>query len=246
MSRRLPGQSERGIFAGNLPAKYVGLGSSNAPVRVDSAQPKQVLNIKIDDSPSPGCDAMATIHFTARPLIEDPALIPTPSNSQLVIEVAWQSGNGGGSCLVDGTHGMKMCVAATEGVVANAFLVSAVEGVALAVGTGYELEAVVKWGTSGGEGPARISLPGRATDPDTGDTDWIRIPNLARNITGHLLDATGYASLVGSLATSPNAADIRYRTLIAPQKYSIVAGVEFVRWRCSVANVVTTEFELWA
>lgn len=246
MSRRIPGQPERGVFAGNLPAKYVGLGSSNAPVRVDSAQPKQVLNIKIDDSPSPGCDAMATIHFTARPLIEDPAIIPTPANSQLVIEVAWQSGNGGGSCLVDGTHGMKMCVAATEGVVANAFLVSAVEGVALAVGTGYELEAVVKWGTSGGEGPARISLPGRAIDAETNVSPWFRIPSLARNVTGHLLDSAGYASLVGELATTPNAADIRYRTLIAPQKYSIVAGVEFVRFRSSTATIATPEFELWA
>lgn len=226
----------------------VGLGSSNAPVEVLDGEWQQFLNVKLSDYAPAGCDGMATVHlYAAEILPTPPATIPDDANSKLVVDGHWQSGLGGGDFQVDGAHGMFLCLGANSAINLKARLESAVEGAPLVIGSKYRVEAVTKWYTSPGGGPAVLSLPSRAAVAAEGAflTDFFKIPRQARTLSGYASTFAAYGTLVAEFASAPSAAAIRYVTLAAPRREMIVAGAEWVRFRTGVAAQVTPAFELW-
>jgi hypothetical protein len=125
----------------------------------------------------------------------------------------------------------------------NGRLVSAVDGAIMTIGSTYTCEAVVKWYTSSGGGPARIALGSRPIT--NGLTTFWKIPALARNVTLHAVSNAAYATLHADLATSPAVGAIRYSTPNNPDRWPIVNGVEWLRIVASVDTQAFPSFELW-
>lgn len=219
----------------------VGLGSSTRPIRVNDGQSQQILNVRLPDILPSGCDGMATIHLTTTEHV--PVTPIAGANSKLLVSASWQSGRGGGDVEVDGSEGMILTVAANTSVQLNGRLVPAVEGAILNVGSTYTCEAVVKWYTSSGGGPARLALPSRPIV--AGVTTFFKIPALARNVTLHAVNNAAYATLHADLATSPAVGAIRYSTPNNPDRWPIVNGVEWLRIVASVDTPAFPSFELW-
>jgi hypothetical protein len=184
---------------------------------------------------------MATVHLTTT---ENVPQTPNPgANSKLLVQASWQSGRGGGDVEIDGSEGMILTVAANTSLILEGRLVSAVQGAALVIGSTYTCEAVTKWYTSACGGPARLALPARPIAE--GVSPFFKIPALARNLTGHVVANAAYATLFAELATSPAVGAIRYSTPIQPDRWPIVNGVEWVRFRAAVDTLVFPSFELW-
>lgn len=226
---------------GCMPGEWVGYGSSNRTVRLNSSEPQQLLNIDLPSDLGTRREGLATIHFTAAPLSPDDPIDPT-ANSKVVINVKWQAGSGGGECDVDGDHGMIFAVGAATSIVATARFESAVTDAPLVIGTTYQLEATVKWLTSGRAGASRITLPSLVVG-EAGATAWVRIPKMARDLSLMCSASAGYATLVGQY--SRNGATAVVDTLVAPRRELVPGGVEFFRAMGRVADVVTPVFYHW-
>lgn len=221
----------------------VGQGSSTRPILINSSDQKQILNVHLPDVLPAGCDGMATVHLTVTENVPTAQLLEPLCNSKLLVQASWQSGRGGGDVEIDGSEGMILTVAANSSVVLTGRLVPSVEGAQMVIGSTYTAEAVTKWYTSAGGGPARLSLAAR---PIVGGVSaFFKVPALARNVTLHAVSNAAYATLFGELATVPVADAIRYATPNAPDRWPIVNGVEWIRARSAVDTLVFPSFELW-
>jgi hypothetical protein len=224
----------------------VGVGSSNAPHDVTSAEPVDFLNVKLRDVSPAGCDGMATVHVFANE-VELPVQ-PPDANQKVVVRARWQSSLGGGDIEFDGAHGMYLRLGANTSVHLQARLASSIDGVPLIIGSTYRMEAVVKWFTSVGNVPALLALPSLLISADTGFSDWFKIPRQARTVQGMYFDPNaGLGNTIIQLATVPNPAAIKYTTnsdWIRPAP--IVNGVEWLRFFSQVSTLAFPTFELHA
>lgn len=212
----------------------------------DGLQGKQLLHVARRELMPNGYHGVASVHLWSKDIAVTES---AEANEQLVAEVSWQSGDGGGEeIIVDLTNGSVFTVNATTALNIRAFYRSSVEGVPVVGRATSRVEAAVAWYTSISPKAAKATQPGVAIGA-AAQSAAIAIPQQAESMIALSPTSSQYPTLIADFFTSSTAgAGSRYQvTNPFVNGVPIVQGVKFVRFTNGGAGgmVVFPAFELW-
>src|SRR5262249_46616897 len=221
-----------------------GYSGSAKEVKGDS-NPVQVLKFSARDITPQGYSGVASVHISSQDVEVNTDSPNTPRNGMLLVDVAWQSGIGGGEATVDATQGTFFTIGGFSSIVLTARIVSADEDLPLTEWASKRVEATVNWGGSISPKNALMSLPSFTVNA-MGTSGFKRIPSQASSMIALGTPATSYPGLLAQFATRDAADSIKYAVLNPfANGAPIIHGVEFVRFISDQTIRVFPAFELW-
>lgn len=227
-----------------MPYEVFGYSGSCEEV-LGSGKSFQVLKWAATNTQPQGFSGLSSVHISTKDVTQISNSQDAP-NGQLVIDVSWQSGIGGGEAIgIDATRGTFFTVSGVSALNISARFVSSVAGEPIKLWATKRVEAVINWGTSISPKSAKVTLPSIALDGING-SGFFPIPPQAESVIALTRSPAQLPALEMRFSTDNAADGIKYATLNPNANGTpIVHGVEFVQFFSPQPMIVAPCFELW-